>query len=1046
MLDEPASTTAPAPVAASRPITMQRALFWLLLLALLPLAIGAGVVLWQQIERDREVATQQLVGAAGSIALAVERELAAGLAELGVLAHSPLIDIGDWATLTTLLTNVVAQREGTHLALVDPAGQLVVSTAAAGGAPLSNLWQLQGRTEEWQGRSLPLGSQLLTSSVFASGGPAASGLYYGVYLGRPAVGIAVPVWREGEVRYALLQSFDPGLFAPALQLPGLDDDAGVTLFDAAGRVILALGAGAAATAEPADPALRPLFERGARATGGPGSEVTTDFDGSPHWRALATSGFTGWRVVVTMPRRAALAGATESAQTWGALFLIAVLGSAVLASVLSRRITAPFAELAAATRAALQGETPRMPASRFLEIDALGAALVEAADRERQRRDEMRARAEAEQRESLALQSARIARAAEHRLRNLIDNLFAFVGILDLDGRVAEVNRAPLERAALSRADVLGRPFWECWWWQHDEHAGRRVREAVREALAGRSTRFDIEAQMAGGRLITIDLQIEPLRDDDGRVVQLIPSGVDVTDRIEAVRAMRESENRFRALADNMSQLAWIADAGGRATWYNRRWQEFTGIDPGAGDGEAWRDVIEPDDLPAVIASFGHSVATGREWEHTFRMRAAADGEYRWFLSRAVPIRNERGEVVRWFGTNTDITGQREIEHALRDSERLLIENQLRLREADRQKDRFIATLAHELRNPLAPILTSAQIVGMRAEPGSDIERAQQTIERQARHMARLVDDLLDISRIRHGRLVLKRERCELTDVVAAAVETVRPPLDAAGHRLLIGLERRPMPLEADPMRLSQALLNVLSNAVKFSPPGSEIRIAAAVGDGEVRLDVVDRGIGIPAELHEHIFEMFVQERRSGVGGQTGLGIGLALSRSLIEMHGGTIAVASAGRDAGSTFTIRLPLAVAAAVAEPAPERPATAASPRRILIVDDNVDAAEALGTMLSLLGHATHVAHDGAGALRLYDLHRPDVVLLDIGLPDISGYEVARRLREAHGDALGALIALTGWGQEADKQKAASAGFRYHFTKPAHPADIAHVLAELD
>jgi PAS domain S-box-containing protein len=568
------------------------------------------------------------------------------------------------------------------------------------------------------------------------------------------------------------------------------------------------------------------------------------------------------------------------------------------------------------------------------------------------------------------------------------------------------------------------------------------VRTAFDTARAGESVRFDLPARMAGGRIAMVDLQIQPLFDDDGTVLQLIPSGVDVSERVDAVNALRDSEQRFRAMANHMPQLAWISGSTGQVVWYNRRWHAFVGSDDGSASD--WRQYVHPDHLADVLDSFERATRSGEPWEDMVPLRGA-DGDYRWFLSRAEPFTEASGAVIRWFGTHTDVSEQRATEHALRDSENRLIENEAKLREADRQKDTFIATLAHELRNPLAPILTSAEIIGMHADPGSHVARAQQAIQRQASHMSRLIDDLLDVSRIRHGLLTLDRRPVELGDVVAAAIEAARPGIDAARHSLELDLDPQPMTVDADLMRLAQALLNVLNNAVKFSPPGSVITVSTRREAGSARIAVRDRGIGIAAEMLDRVFDIFVQEGRSGVGGRSGLGIGLALSRSLVEMHGGTIEVCSEGHATGSTFTLQLPLtADAGRRAGPARSQPIPRA--RTILVVDDNVDAAETLATMLTLGGHTTHVAHDGASALELHARHRPEITLLDIGLPDMTGYDVARRLRADHGGDCGVLVALTGWGQESDKQRSQSFGFRYHLTKPAHPDQIAEVLASLD
>jgi PAS domain S-box-containing protein len=1036
--------TEPVPQAGKPPCprltTMQRALFWLLVLALLPLAMGAAFVTWQQFQRDRDNAERALLAAAESAAVEIDLELAAGFAELGVLSNSPLIDEGDWQSFHTLITAVVNGRDGANITLADRQGQMVTSTTKAFGAALPNLWALENHTAPWGEHELPLSSQSFSRRILEGEAPRASRLYLGVSVMRPAISIGLPVRRGGRVTHAMLLSYAVETFAEALAPPSRSN-LRLTLVDAEGRVIFASGPGA----EPVGSVAAVSTDAGfAEGLDGAGTATLLQGGATDLQQAVASTGAQRWRVIATAPRHAAFASASGGAQAWIGLFLITLLGGSLLASILSRRITAPFARLADATRSALHGETPQLPATRFVEIDALGRALVDVASVERERRAQAEARSLAEQRGTLALQQARMAVEAEYRLRQLIDNLYSFVGVLDLDGVITEVNVAPLDAAGVTRDDVVGRAFWDCCWWNHDSGVAARVRAAVEVALGGESTRFDLPARMEGGRIAMVDLQIQPLFDDDGKVIQLIPSGVDVSDRVDAVIALRESEQRFRAMADHMPQLAWISGSDGRVIWYNRRWHAFVGSASDGSPASDWRQYVHPDHLANVLDSFKRATAAGDAWEEMVPLRGA-DGAYRWFLSRAEPFSGASGAVTRWFGTHTDISEQRATEHALRDSESRLIENEAKLREADRQKDTFIATLAHELRNPLAPILTSAEIIGMHAEPGSHVARAQQAIQRQASHMSRLIDDLLDVSRIKHGLLTLDRRPVQLGDVIAAAIEAARPGLDAAGHSLELDLAAQAMTVDADLMRLAQALLNVLNNAVKFSPPGSVINVTSRREDEIALIAVRDRGVGIAADMLERVFDIFVQEGRSGIGGRSGLGIGLALSRSLVEMHGGSIEVDSAGQGAGSTFTLRLPLTADAGHGS-SPGRDSAPARSRTILVVDDNVDAAETLATMLSLGGHTTHVAHDGAGALELHARYRPEVTVLDIGLPDMTGYDVARRLRADHGDGCGVLIALTGWGQESDKQRSQSFGFRHHLTKPAHPDQIAEVLAALD
>jgi CheY-like chemotaxis protein/nitrogen-specific signal transduction histidine kinase len=384
-------------------------------------------------------------------------------------------------------------------------------------------------------------------------------------------------------------------------------------------------------------------------------------------------------------------------------------------------------------------------------------------------------------------------------------------------------------------------------------------------------------------------------------------------------------------------------------------------------------------------------------------------------------VRNHSGRIIGAVAVVRDITQHKRAQAALR--------------EADRRKDAFLATLAHELRNPLAPIRTAAKIIAAPHLPTADLQRAQAIIERQVTHMALLLDDLLDIARITQGKLNLKKERVTLFDVVDAAVEAARPTVDRKNHHLTVNLPSDPIVLDADPLRLSQILSNLLTNAAKYSDPGGHIEVVGTIQDQTLTVSVKDDGIGIAAESIGRIFEMFSQVE--GVTGRSdgGLGIGLALVKGLTELHGGTIEARSAGLGHGSEFILRLPLSLlrpgeTLPMADRA--RPPTRS---RILIADDNRDAADSLSMLLELAGHEVRVAHLGRAALSLAQAFRPDVAFLDIGMPDLSGYEVAQELRrESWGQGI-QLIALTGWGQEKDRQQALEAGFNQHLTKPIDP-----------
>jgi PAS domain S-box-containing protein len=367
------------------------------------------------------------------------------------------------------------------------------------------------------------------------------------------------------------------------------------------------------------------------------------------------------------------------------------------------------------------------------------------------------------------------------------------------------------------------------------------------------------------------------------------------------------------------------------------------------------------------------------------------------------------------------------------------------LRQGDRRKDEFLATLAHELRNPLAPLRNSLQIMRLAGDDPAAVEQARTVMERQLRQLVRLIDDLLDVSRITRDKLKLRKERAELALVVRNAVEISRPLLEAAGHELTVTLPDEPIPVDADVTRLAQVFSNLLNNAAKYTDPGGRVWLTVGREGGDALVTVKDTGVGIPAEHLPHVFEMFAQVDRSLERSQGGLGLGLTIVRRLVEMHGGMVEAHSEGPGKGSTFVVRLPVSGGrpAERQSPAGAGEGKAAGRRcKVLVVDDDEDTAASLGTMLRMMGHDVRTAHDGAEAVDAAGSYRPDLVLLDIGLPKLNGYEAARRIREQPWGKGMKLIALTGWGQEEDRRRAKEAGFDQHVVKPVEPAALEQLL----
>jgi PAS domain S-box-containing protein len=414
-----------------------------------------------------------------------------------------------------------------------------------------------------------------------------------------------------------------------------------------------------------------------------------------------------------------------------------------------------------------------------------------------------------------------------------------------------------------------------------------------------------------------------------------------------------------------------------------------------------------------ALAGSGYRVAEAES------VQRDAQGHERWFV-HAIHGAADGGWLLRLWGTQRDITERKAHEAALR--------------EADRRKDQFLATLSHELRNPLAPVRTAARLLSMPGADAQQMQRAREVIERQTRHMSLLLDDLLEMARITQGKLVLKKERIALQPVVEAAIEAARPAIDNRQHHLEVMLPALPVWLDADPVRLAQVLANLLTNAATYTPPRGCIELEATASGSTLVITVCDNGAGIEADALDAIFSMFVQA--PGLAGRAhgGLGVGLAIVKGLVDLHGGRVEASSAGLGKGSTFTVILPLAEQATQtpAEATSAAPATPQSRRRVLVADDNADAAEMLSSYLALSGHEVVAAADGLEALQRAETFHPQVALLDIGMPRLDGYALAQRLRSDPSLQGIQLVALTGWGQASDRQRALAAGFNAHFTKP--------------
>ena len=552
----------------------------------------------------------------------------------------------------------------------------------------------------------------------------------------------------------------------------------------------------------------------------------------------------------------------------------------------------------------------------------------------------------------------------------------------------------------------------------HDDFDALRqaVRTAVREHREFTATfRF----RHAGGQWRWLEARGRPASDVGGPEGLLFGVAGDVTEHRAAQQAQAQFELRFRTMVDAIPQLAFMARPDGWVYWYNRRWYEYTGSKPQEMDGWGWQQVHDPAVLPSMLARWKESLRTGEPFEMVFPLRGA-DGRFRPFLTRVQALKDDSGQVTHWFGTNTDITAQQRAEEELRS--------------ADRRKDEFLATLAHELRNPLAPIRTAIDLMQRSTAMPPALQPLRAVLDRQSKHLERLVDDLLELSRISQGKVMLHRRPASVVECVHEAIEAVRPSLDRARHELRVVVCADPLVADVDPTRMVQTFVNLLGNAVKFTPAGGRIEVAVRREGAQALVRVRDDGIGITAEHIGTIFEMFSQAQPALERAEGGLGIGLALVRGLVQLHEGTVEAHSAGPGQGSEFTVRLPLAP---VESFRPSRGSDATSPsgiapRRVLVIDDNRDACATLAALLRMEGHEVLEAHDGAEGIAAALEFRPQLVLLDIGMPGMNGYDVAQELRKLPGGAGMRIAAVTGWSQEHDRRRSQESGFDHHVAKP--------------
>lgn len=639
----------------------------------------------------------------------------------------------------------------------------------------------------------------------------------------------------------------------------------------------------------------------------------------------------------------------------------------------------------------------------------------------------------------VAEENARLIQEQRERLHVTLASIGDAVISTDAQGRVDFLNPVAESLLEWTSQEASGRDLSEVFHIVNEQTrqpvenpALRALREGIIVGLANHTVLIS-----KSGRELPIDDSAAPIRTADGKVFGSVLVFRDITERYRKEAELRAAERRFQAVFNQQFQFMAILDCEGAVVDANETCFKATGVTRDQVLGRLlwetpWFDRIP--EVPSKWKSIVAQTASGAAPISSEMPYALSDGRVR-LAATVTSGLTDGGQVVNLIVEGRDVTEKKAQEQALLDN--------------DRRKDEFLATLAHELRNPMAPIRNSLQILKM---PRIDPDIAQQTrevMERQVHHLVRLVDDLLDVSRVMRGKIELRREPVELATVIARAVETAKPLIEVQGHALDIAVPNESLLLDADPVRLAQIVGNLLTNSAKYTDANGRIWLTARREGDRAILSVRDTGIGIAADMLPHVFELFVQADHASTKAQGGLGIGLTLVKNLVEMHGGSVEAHSPGLGQGSEFIVRLPLiakGTQSAGATPfKPSHPAVPSSGLRLLVVDDNRDAAVSLSMLLRLQGHDVRIAHDGPTALEIARQSRPDVIFLDLGMPGMDGYEVARRLRQQPGLEKVVLAALTGWGQHEDRRRTAEAGFDHHLVKPPEPKLIESLLSDL-
>jgi PAS domain S-box-containing protein len=1019
-------------------MTLRGRLLWMIVAVLLP---AAGLFVWivgATYQRETDAAHRRLRETTRALSLVVDRELDKRAAIARTLASSATIAQGDLHGFYDQ-ARAASEGSGNWVVLVDHDDQLLNTSVPFGTLLPRRTWQPD--------RPLASGDRVEVSNLRI--GPVSK---------KPVLAVFVADRAFVPTRYNVAVAFTPAPLQHILSEQSPPSSWLAAVLDREHTVVARTPDPGRRVGTPANPALLAALQHSAE-----GFVDGVMLDGVSSLIFYSRSPVHGWTFVMGVPASEVAGAARRAARDSAAAAALLAVFALVLAAWAASRIRRPIMQLEHAARQLARDDVPDVPPTGLAEADAVAAALrraglqaqLELTERQ-QALDELR-RAEESQRLLVALHDAtrglHDAAQVQHEIVSRVGRHFGAsrcaYGEIDVPkdcvviepGYSDDATRiAGPHRLSDFGADVVDALSAGITVSISDVQAdARRAAPEVAAAYAAMDVRslLCVPLRREGRLVALLMLQQRAPRVFDGREATLLEQVAERTlfalDSTRAEAALRESRDVLTLAMRSGKMGAWSRNVATERVWWSPELEHIFGVAPGTFGGrtDSFRALLHPDDEPAFTAAVAQALAERADYVVEFRFRHAS-GEWRWMEGRGRAVYADDGRPAMMYGLGIDIDARKHAEGELR---RLNAE----LSQAHRRKDEFLATLAHELRNPLAPIAHALEILRLKDPADAEMRWTRDVIERQVRQMTRLVDDLLDVARITRGRIDLRRERVALGTVVHGALEAARPFIETSGHELALTLPPMPLWLDADPTRLTQVLLNLLNNAAKYTPRGGRIEVTALVEDGQAVVRVHDNGIGIASMHLASVFEMFSQVVPALDRAQGGLGIGLSLARGLVELHGGTLSAESAGPGRGSTFTLRLPLAeVQPGAPAASADTPDARALPLRVLVVDDNTDAADSLALMLRLNGHEVETANDGPAALQAAPRFGPDVVLLDIGMPGMNGYEVAVRLRDQVAGQRALLVALTGWGQDDDRRRAMDAGFDHHLTKPV---DLGHL-----